>query len=204
MPISPRATWRHRCVAVALLSLGGSVAAAPGAADDTLAELIAERGWVAEPPVRAAPAGADAMLRSALSHLGVAYRRGGDSADEGFDCSGFTRHVFAAGLGLELPRRADEQAGAADLVRVRRDDLAPGDLVFFNTLRRTFSHVGIYLGEGRFIHAPRTGSAVRIEDMRRGYWHKRFTGARRARSLHAAAPAPRAAATDAETFRLLY
>jgi cell wall-associated NlpC family hydrolase len=116
---------------------------------------------------------------AALQFLDAPYRRGG-AGDEGFDCSGFTRHIFELSLGLVLPRRADEQARAPQLRDVRRDELQPGDLVFFNTLRRTFSHVGIYLGDGRFIHAPRTGSAVRIERMGATYWARRFTGARRA------------------------
>jgi len=83
-------------------------------------------------------------------------------------------------LGKVLPRRADEQAKDADLIAVKRDDLRPGDLVFFNTLRRTFSHVGIYAGDGKFIHAPRAGSSVRVDDIGSSYWSKRFTGARRA------------------------
>ena len=119
------------------------------------------------------------MVLTAMNFLGVPYRRGGNDADSGFDCSGFTRHIFESSLGLVLPRRADEQARAKGLLTVKRDDLKPGDLVFFNTLRRTFSHVGIYVGEGKFIHAPRSGSQVRIEDMRESYWAKRFTGARR-------------------------
>jgi cell wall-associated NlpC family hydrolase len=92
-------------------------------------------------------------------------------------------------VGLVLPRRADEQAKAGNLLPIRQDELKPGDLVFFNTMKRTFSHVGIYVGEGKFIHAPRTGSAVRVEDMRDAYWAKRFTGARRA-DLKAAAEGP--------------
>jgi cell wall-associated NlpC family hydrolase len=82
-------------------------------------------------------------------------------------------------MGLALPRRADEQARAPQLREVHRNELQPGDLVFFNTLQRTFSHVGIYVGDGRFIHAPRTGSAVRIESMAAAYWARRYTGARR-------------------------
>jgi cell wall-associated NlpC family hydrolase len=85
-------------------------------------------------------------------------------------------------LGLVLPRRADDQAKSAGLAVVKRDELKPGDLVFFNTLKRTFSHVGIYVGEGKFIHSPRTGGEVRVEDMRFAYWAKRFTGARRAQA----------------------
>jgi len=123
---------------------------------------------------------ASAMVVSSMNFLGVRYRRGGNSAEEGFDCSGFTRHVFENSLGLILPRRADEQATAPGLKKIQKDELQPGDLVFFNTLKRTFSHVGIYVGEGKFIHAPRSGSVVRVEDMRFAYWAKRFTGARRA------------------------
>ncbi len=83
-------------------------------------------------------------------------------------------------LGLLLPRRADEQAKAPGLVAVRREELQPGDLVFFNTMKKTFSHVGIYLGDNRFIHAPRRGKDVRTDDLSVAYWSKRFTGARRA------------------------
>lgn len=122
---------------------------------------------------------AGAVVVSALSFLGVRYRRGGDSAEQGFDCSGFTRHVFA-GAGLQLPRRSQEQARAPGLRAVERSELEPGDLVFFNTLGAAFSHVGIYTGEGRFIHAPRTGAEVRLEDLRGAYWRKRYNGARRA------------------------
>ena len=120
------------------------------------------------------------MVLTAMNFLGVPYRRGGNSAEQGFDCSGFTRHVFESSLGLLLPRRADEQATTAGLLNIKRNELKPGDLVFFNTLRRTFSHVGIYVGEGRFIHAPRPGGEVRVEDMGTTYWSTRFTGARRA------------------------
>ena len=79
-----------------------------------------------------------------------------------------------------LPRRADQQANQAGLLQVARDELKPGDLVFFNTMRRAFSHVGIYVGDGKFIHSPRAGGEVRVEDMRQAYWTKRFNGARRA------------------------
>jgi cell wall-associated NlpC family hydrolase len=120
------------------------------------------------------------LVLASMNFLGVPYRRGGNSAESGFDCSGFTRHIFELSVGLVLPRRADEQAKLSSLVPIKKDELKPGDLVFFNTMRRTFSHVGIYVGEGKFIHAPRSGSKVRVEDMREAYWAKRFTGARRA------------------------
>ena len=129
------------------------------------------------------------MVLTAMNFLGVPYRRGGNSAEQGFDCSGFTRHVFESSLGLLLPRRADEQATTVGLLNIKRNELKPGDLVFFNTLRRTFSHVGIYVGEGRFIHAPRPGGEVRVEDMGAAYWSTRFTGARRADTGADAVPA---------------
>jgi len=80
-------------------------------------------------------------------------------------------------VGHLLPRRAEEQAAATE--KIDRSELKPGDLVFFNTMRRTFSHVGIYVGEGKFIHSPRTGAQVRVEDMNGSYWQRRFDGARR-------------------------
>jgi cell wall-associated NlpC family hydrolase len=126
------------------------------------------------------------LVLSSMNFLGVRYTRGGNSAESGFDCSGFTRHIFEMSVGMVLPRRADEQAKLSSLLPIKQEELKPGDLVFFNTMRRTFSHVGIYVGEGKFIHAPRTGSAVRVEDMRDAYWAKRFTGARRADLKNAA------------------
>jgi hypothetical protein len=87
-----------------------------------------------------------------------------------------------------LPHRADEQANAPELAKVDRKDLKPGDLVFFDTMRRTFSHVGIYLGDGKFIHSPRTGETVRIEDINISYWARHFTGARRVPELANGAP----------------
>lgn len=117
------------------------------------------------------------MLGKAMTLLGVPYKRGGSSSDTGFDCSGFVRHIYETSVGRLLPRRADEQAKTTE--KIDRSELNPGDLVFFNTMRRTFSHVGIYVGDGKFIHAPRAGKAVNIDDMRSAYWQKRFNGARR-------------------------
>ncbi|WP_310732314.1 C40 family peptidase [Ideonella sp. A 288] len=133
---------------------------------------------------------ASELVMHSMNFLGVPYRRGGNSNDTGFDCSGFTRHIFESTLGLVLPRRAEEQATTAGLLPIQRNELRPGDLVFFNTMRRTFSHVGIYVGDDKFIHAPRTGALVRVEDMSDGYWSKRFTGARRAELANAATTLP--------------
>ena len=122
-------------------------------------------------------ANAQELAVRALSFVGVMYRRGGESPETGFDCSGLVRHVFREGLGMMLPRTSRDISRIGETIQ--RDALQPGDLVFFNTLRRGFSHVGIYLGEHRFVHAPATGGEVRVEDMRQGYWAKRFNGARR-------------------------
>jgi hypothetical protein len=179
---------------------------------DPLLHLLRERGLL--PPQ--APSGGNELVRqvrdvasdlvmAAMNFIGVPYRAGGQDGSSGFDCSGFTRHVFEISLGMVLPRRADDQANAGGLKSIARDELRPGDLVFFNTLRRTFSHVGIYIGDGKFIHAPRAGSDVRIEDMRQAYWQKRFTGARRAdppaQGASAEAPLPRPATSLARDGR---
>jgi len=124
-----------------------------------------------------AQAATQAALNQAMDMLGIRYRRGGTSPENGFDCSGFVGHVFREGIGLILPRSAAEISKTGE--NVNRDELKPGDLVFFNTMRRAFSHVGIYLGNNQFIHAPRVGGQIRIEDMREAYWAKRYNGARR-------------------------
>jgi len=121
-------------------------------------------------------AGAELVLR-ALSLLGVHYRFGGSSPDTGLDCSGLVRHVFREAIGMVLPRRAVDISRAGEVIDPSQ--LRPGDLVFYNTLRRAFSHVGIYIGDGRFVHAPSRGGGVRVEDMSDGYWRARFNGARR-------------------------
>jgi cell wall-associated NlpC family hydrolase len=120
---------------------------------------------------------ASELVMQAMGFLGVPYKKGGTSEEKGFDCSGFVRYMYEKSVGLVLPRRAEEQAKVTE--EISRSELKPGDLVFFNTLKRTFSHVGIYVGDGKFIHAPRPGKAVRVDDMREAYWQQRFNGARR-------------------------
>jgi cell wall-associated NlpC family hydrolase len=112
-----------------------------------------------------------------LEFVGVRYRRGGTDPDTGLDCSGFVRHVFQESLGLMLPRSAKDMSQVGE--KVDNTELRPGDLVFFNTMRRTFSHVGIYLGNNQFLHSPKPGGEVRVEDMRQSYWVSRYNGARR-------------------------
>ena len=125
---------------------------------------------------RATVSAGEAVAR-ALDLVGIRYRRGGTLPETGFDCSGFVGYVFREGIGLILPRTAREISLSGKLVK--KSELQPGDLVFFNTMRRTFSHVGIYLGDNYFVHAPASGGEVRVENMNAAYWGRRFNGARR-------------------------
>lgn len=113
----------------------------------------------------------------ALSLVGTPYAAGGASVETGFDCSGLVAYVYERALKLSVPRNTFDLARIG--VPIAAAELSPGDLVFYNTLRRPFSHVGIYLGDLRFVHAPSTGGTVRVEDMRLDYWTRRFDGARR-------------------------
>ena len=116
------------------------------------------------------------------SLIGTPYKFGGTSPDSGFDCSGFVADVFRHTAGVTMPRSTSEinHAGHA----IRADELRSGDLVFFNTLKKKFSHVGIYLGDNQFIHAPSKGGKVRIDDMSEAYWKKNYDGARRINLPH--------------------
>jgi cell wall-associated NlpC family hydrolase len=120
---------------------------------------------------------AQEILINAMSLTGIKYRYGGNSPNTGFDCSGFVRYVFSQAANLSLPptARAISQIGKT----VKKDELQPGDLVFFNTLKSAFSHVGIYLGNNKFIHAPRTGGEVRVDSMQNSYWQSHYNGAQR-------------------------
>lgn len=117
------------------------------------------------------------VVVKALGLVGVPYRFGGNSPASGLDCSGLVHYVYSHTLGLDLPRRAEEISKLGQPIDV--SELRPGDLLFYNTLRRTYSHVAIYVGEGRFVHAPSRGKRVRVEEMSAGYWSARFNGARR-------------------------
>lgn len=119
---------------------------------------------------------AELVLRS-LSMLGVKYKWGGNSPETGLDCSGLVRFVYEETLGKVLPRRSVEISREGR--SIDRHELKPGDLVFFNTLRRAFSHVGIYIGNNQFVHAPSRGKQVRVESLDSNYWTRRFNGARR-------------------------
>ena len=117
------------------------------------------------------------LVLNAMSFMGIPYRWGGATPETGFDCSGFVQFVFRQATGVLLPRSSFDQIRQG--VSVMRDELMPGDLVFFNTMRATASHVGIYIGENRFIHSPSRGKTVEIGDITSGYWQARYDGARR-------------------------
>jgi cell wall-associated NlpC family hydrolase len=156
---------RASFLACALLAQCAFAAAAP--------EPTTESG----PTIVDSSDGMQPIIDRALDLIGVRYRRSGDRPQTGFDCSGFVRYVFREGVGLTLPRVSREISKTGE--PVLKDELEPGDLVFFNTMRHAFSHVGIYLGDHLFIHAPRTGESVRIDSLQEHYWARRYDGARR-------------------------
>ena len=125
-------------------------------------------------PVRAERS--EALLQALLA-LGLDYRYGGNSPVTGFDCSGLVAHVYQQAWGIRLPHSTQAQSQAGTPVSLA--ELQPGDLVFYDTLKRPYSHVGIYLGEDRFVHAPKTGAQVRVESVKSRYWAQRYSGARR-------------------------
>lgn len=128
------------------------------------------------PAIRATDAASSVALQ-ALAYLGTPYQTGGESPRTGFDCSGLVAYVYREGAGMTLPRNTLELSRSGQAIDP--DALRPGDLVFYNTQRREYSHVGIYLGENRFIHAPSSGGEVRVENLRADYWMRRYSGARR-------------------------
>lgn len=117
------------------------------------------------------------MLVYALSLVGVNYKYGGKSPETGLDCSGFVSYVFKQAAGLVLPHNARAISMFGQKIAI--SELQPGDLVFYNTMRHAYSHVGIYLGDNRFIHSASTGRGVEVANLNDSYWVKRFNGARR-------------------------
>jgi cell wall-associated NlpC family hydrolase len=117
------------------------------------------------------------VLVNALSLSGIHYKYGGSTPDTGFDCSGFVRYVFKQAASLTLPPTALAMSRLG--TTIPKNQLQPGDLVFFNTLKSTFSHVGIYLGNNRFIHSPSKGGVVRIDSLETDYWANHYNGAQR-------------------------
>jgi len=166
-------TWPLRHLAVAVACAAVAAHPLPAAADALSAQTRERVGAVVDKVWH----GAQDLVVYALGLVGVEYRYGGEEPGSGLDCSGLVRHVFQQVVGVTLPRTSQEMSRVGQ--RVGRDELRAGDLVFFNTRRFAFSHVGIYLGDGRFVHAPRTGRDVEIAQFDNRYWQKRFDGARR-------------------------
>lgn len=173
---------------IALLFAASAQANPPGASDE-MDKFLVEKGLLARLDQVRQSVGlkASELVFTSMGFLGVPYRRGGNTAETGFDCSGFVRAMYQQTIGLILPRKAEQQAAATQTIQ--RVDLQPGDLVFFNTLRRAFSHVGIYIGDGKFIHSPKPGAQVRVESMGVAYWNHRFDGARRVQTALPETPA---------------
>ena len=169
---APRSTWQ---------GIRSSVAEKAHRMADTAHQVADKAHGVVDGAAHVVADRTSELVMHAMGFLGVPYRRGGNNAETGFDCSGFVRAMFQQTAGALLPRSAKEQADATQVID--KQELRPGDLVFFNTMRRAFSHVGIYVGDGKFIHSPRSGSVVRVEDMGDSYWTKRFNGARRVGDL---------------------
>ncbi|MES2355959.1 MAG: C40 family peptidase [Pseudomonadota bacterium] len=124
---------------------------------------------------------ASELIIHAMGLLGVNYQYGGNTPSTGFDCSGFVSHVFREAAGVALPHSAYQMSLVGQ--KISNKELQPGDLVFYNTLKRAFSHVGIYVGNNQFIHSPSPGKAVEIVDMKDRYWLNRYQGARRVPQL---------------------
>jgi len=158
---------------VAALALAPSAAAADDAPMLTLAgsanavRAAASSAWDA----------ARELTSTALELIGIRYKWGGNTPATGLDCSGLVRYVFQKVIGVTLPRTAKDMSQLGEQVAV--PDLKPGDLVFFDTRHFAFSHVGIYLGDNRFVHAPRRGRDVEVATLDSSFWQKRFSGARR-------------------------
>ena len=147
---------------------------------DALSKFLTDRGlamaWVVD--TQKALSLSTQLSLNAMGLIGVPYIWGGAKTTVGLDCSGLVQSVYQQTANIALPRNTAQQAAATQVITA--DELRPGDLVFFNTLNRPFSHVGIYVGDNRFVHAPKPGASVRISTMTRAYWANRFDGARRA------------------------
>lgn len=166
---------------ILLMGLAAAYSPIQASPEETISSdvVITERDHPTHHAIADATASAivqEIVLR-AISLIGVRYRWGGETPDNGLDCSGFIQYIFQQAANVALPRTAQGMSQVGTVIS--RDELQPGDLVFFNTLRRQFSHVGLYLGENHFIHAPSTGKTITIANLQQKYWLSRYNGARR-------------------------
>lgn len=163
------------CSVVLLLSLGLGACGGGDNVRRSAPPPVTQRAW---PQVRPAdPVAANAVLMRAIGLVGTPYRYGGNTPDSGFDCSGLVTYVYRDMLDLRLPRTSRELAEAQG-PRIAPEKLAAADLVFFGS-RGNVTHVGIYVGEGRFVHAPSTGGTVRLDHLDGHYWRDHYSGAKR-------------------------
>ena len=165
------------CAAVSAVCMAAAPACAAGKGSPAQGSLSSAARASATQAAAKVWHGAQDVALFALGLIGVDYRFGGSTPDAGLDCSGLIRYVFQEVTGATLPRTSREMSRLGD--KIALPDLAPGDLVFFNTRRFAFSHVGLYLGENRFIHAPSAGGEVQIATLDQSYWKRHFDGARR-------------------------
>ena len=166
MPAKPQSI-RHALTCIALIAISASAAAR---------DISFDPGRLLPPRPNPERRTGEVVLQ-ALSLTGLRYKYGGTSVASGMDCSALVQHVFRSAWQHELPRTAEEISRAGERITMR--ELQAGDLVFFNTGNRPFSHVGIYLGDEKFVHSPSPGGAVRVENMGLDYWKRRYDGARR-------------------------
>jgi cell wall-associated NlpC family hydrolase len=148
---------------------------APGLESPSLTLAVVQDRIEPTPTMAYAPR--ELLVEMAMKLRDIRYRRGGRAPSTGFDCSGFVQYVFAHALGIDLPDDSVSQSEAG--MRVARNELKTGDLVFFHTRGKGVSHVGIYIDNGRFIHSPSTGKRVRVDELSDRYWARRYVGARR-------------------------
>ncbi|MCO6505043.1 MAG: C40 family peptidase [Snodgrassella sp.] len=162
------------CLCTNFFCMAPVMAAPEGLDTDALDRLIRER--TSKPVVRTGDDASD-LIMNAMGLLGVAYHFGGNSPTKGLDCSGFMQYIFRRSMGITLPRNSRQMATVGE--PVSRANMQPGDLVFFNPKGGGISHVGMYIGNGRMIHAPRTGKNIEITNIEQGYWARAFVTARR-------------------------
>jgi cell wall-associated NlpC family hydrolase len=178
----PTARGLARSLALVYSLAVGSAVAAGEQAKEAPTESFAQAGKAyfsraADLLVDSVSGRSENLINQAMELIGVRYRWNMDIPQSGLDGSGFVAYVFKDKLSFLIPRKSSQISKVGK--SVNRDDLQPGDLVFFNTMRMTFSHVGIYVGENKFIHSPSKGASIRVDDMTSVYWDKRFDGARR-------------------------
>ena len=177
--LPPKVMLRLACAW--LLAVPAAVAGTPAdKGGDALTQFLTDRGLTVSWSVdtQKALSLSTQLSLNAMGLIGVPYIWGGAETTVGLDCSGLVQSVYRQTANIVLPRNTAQQAAVTQVINP--DELRPGDLVFFNTLNRPFSHVGIYVGDNRFVHAPKPGASVRLSTMTRAYWADRFDGARRA------------------------